>query len=79
MKDPEMLKYYPSVFEEHLKGRELFEKLIDYVVNHENKWLRNVLRHYIQYLYFRRRVRPETFGRIMEVVSLRTYRLDVRP
>jgi len=48
-------------------------------VNHENKWLRNVFRHYIQYLYYKRRISPETFGWIMEVVPSRSYRLDVRP
>jgi len=79
VKDPETLKYYRSIFKKYLEGRELSEELIDYVVNHENKWLRNVFRHYIQYLYFRRRISPETFGWIMEVVPSRSYKLDVRP
>jgi intergrase/recombinase len=79
VRDPETLKYYRSLFEKHLEGRELSEGLIDYVVNHPNKWLRNVFRHYIQYLYYRRRISPETFGWIMEVVPSRSYRLDVRP
>ena len=79
VKDPETLKYYKSLFKKYLESRELSEELIDYVVNHPNKWLRNVLRHYIQYLYFRRRISPETFGWIMEVVPSRGYRLDVRP
>jgi len=68
VRDPETLKYYRSIFKKYLEGRELSEELIDYVVNHKNKWLRNVFRHYIQYLYFRRRISPETFGWIMEVM-----------
>ncbi|RLG86769.1 MAG: integrase [Thermoprotei archaeon] len=79
VKDPETLKYYKSLFTRYLEGKELSEQLIDYVVNHPNKWLRNVFRHYIQYLYFRRRISPETFGWIMEVVPSRSYKLDVRP
>ena len=79
VKDPETLKYYKSLFEKYLQGKELSEKLIDYVVNHPNRWLRNVFRHYIQYLYFKRKISPETFGWIMEVVPSRSYKLDVRP
>ena len=79
VKDPETLKYYKSLFEKYLEGKELSEELIDYVVNHKNKWLRNVFRHYIQYLYYKRKISPETFGWIMEVVPSRSYRLDVRP
>ena len=73
------LRYYRNLFKKYLEGRELSEQLIDYVVNHPNKWLRNVFRHYIQYLYYKRRISPETFGWIMEVVPSRSYRLDVRP
>ncbi len=62
VKDPETIKYYRSLFMKYLEGKELSEELIDYVVNHPNMWLRNVFRHYIQYLYFRRRISPETFG-----------------
>ena len=79
VRDPETLKYYRSLFKRYLEGKELSEQLIDYVVNHENKWLRNVFRHYIQYLYYRRMISPETFGWIMEVVPSRSYKLDVRP
>jgi len=78
VKDPETLKYYRNLFKEHLEGRELSEQLINYVVNHPNKWLRNVFRHYVQYLYYRRVISPETFGWLMEVVPSRSYRLDVR-
>jgi len=79
VRDPETVKYYRSLFEKYLEGKELSEQLIDYVVSHSNKWLRNVFRHYIQYLYYKRRISPETFGWIMEVVPSRSYRLDVRP
>jgi len=73
------LKYYKNLFLKHLESKELSEQLIDYVVNYPNKWLRNVFRHYIQYLYYKRLIPPETFGWIMEVVPSRSYRLDVRP
>jgi intergrase/recombinase len=63
----------------YLEGKELSEQLIDYVINHENKWLRNVFRHYTQYLYYKRMISPETFGWIMEVVPSRSYKMDVRP
>ncbi|MHC1628064.1 MAG: integrase [Candidatus Nezhaarchaeales archaeon] len=79
VRDPETLKYYKSLFMKHLEGKELSEELIDYVVNHKNKWLRNVFRHYIQYLYYRRMISPETFGWMIEVVPSRSYKLDVRP
>ena len=79
VRDPETIKYYRSIFKKYLEGKELSEELIDYVVNHRNKWLRNVFRHYIRYLYYKRRISPETFGWIMEVVPSRSYRLDVRP
>ena len=73
------LQYYKSLFLRFLEGKELSEQLIDYVVNHENKWLRNVFRHYIQYLYHKRVISPEVFGWIMEVVPSRGYKMDVRP
>lgn len=79
VKDPETLKYYRNLFKKYLEGKEVSEQLIDYIVNHPNKWLRNVFRHYIQYLYYKRRISPETFGWIMEVVPSRSYKLDVRP
>ncbi|MEM4810270.1 MAG: integrase, partial [Desulfurococcaceae archaeon] len=79
VRDPETISYYRSLFKKHLEGRELSEELVEYVANHRNGWLRNVFRHYVQYLYHRRRVSPETFGWIMEVVPSRSYKLDVRP
>ena len=72
------IEYYRKLFKENLEGRELTSELVDYVVNHKNKWLRNVFRHYIRYLYFRRKIPLETFGWIMEVVSSRTYEGRVR-
>ena len=77
--DPGTIAYYRSLFKKHLEGRELSEQLVDYLVNHPNKWLRNVFRHYIQYQYYLRKIPPETYGWIMEVVPSRSYRLDVRP
>jgi len=79
VKDVETLNYYKSLFMRYLQDKELSEQLIDYVVNHENKWLRNIFRHYIQYLYYKRKISPETFGWLMEVVPSRSYKLDVRP
>ena len=32
VRDPEVLRYYRSIFERYLRGRELAEELIDYVV-----------------------------------------------
>lgn len=79
VKTEETLNYYKSLFNKYLRGKELNEKLVDYVTNHESKWLRNVFRHYIQYLYLKRKVSPETFGWIMEAVPSRSYNLSVRP
>ncbi|MEM1667761.1 MAG: integrase [Thermofilaceae archaeon] len=79
VRDPETINYYRNLFKKHLEGKELSEELVEYVANHRNGWLRNVFRHYIQYLYHRRKITPETFGWIMEVVPSRGYKLDVRP
>jgi hypothetical protein len=76
--DPETIAYYRSLFKKHLEGMTLSEELVDYVINHENKWLRNVFRHYIQYLYYLRRIPPEMYGWLMGVVPSRSCRLDVR-
>jgi hypothetical protein len=67
--DPETIAYYKSLFMKHLEGKTLSEELVEYVVNHENKWLRNVFRHYIQYLYFLRRIPPETYEWVMGVLK----------
>ena len=74
----ETMAYYRSLFKRYLEGKTLSEELVEYVVSRENKWLRNVFRHYIQYLYYLRRIPPETYGWLMEVVPSRSYRLDVR-
>ncbi|MCC6014816.1 MAG: integrase [Desulfurococcaceae archaeon] len=76
--DPETVAYYRNLFKRYLEGRTLSEELVNYVINHENRWLRNVFRHYVQYLYYMRRIPPETYGWLMEVVPSRSYRLDVR-
>jgi intergrase/recombinase len=73
------LEYYRNLFRKHLEGKTLSQDLIDYVINYPVKWLRNVFRHYIQYLYYTRKISPETYGWIMEVVPSRSYRMDVRP
>jgi len=76
--DPETIAYYRNLFKKHLEGKTLSEDLINYVINHKNKWLRNVFRHYIQYLYYLRKISPETYGWIMEIVPSRSYKIDVR-
>jgi len=77
--DLNTIAYYRNLFRKYLEGKALSEELVEYVVNHSNKWLRNVFRHYIQYLYYLRKVPPETYGWLMEVVPSRSYKLDVRP
>jgi hypothetical protein len=42
VRSQETLQYHKSIFLRYLEGEELSEQLIDYVVNHENRWLRNV-------------------------------------
>jgi len=76
--DPETIAYYRNLFKKHLEGKTLSEDLINYVINHKNKWLRNVFRHYIQYLYYLRKISPETYGWVMEIVPSRSYKIDVR-
>jgi len=76
--DPETIAYYRNLFKKHLEGKTLSEDLINYVINHKNKWLRNVFRHYIQYLYYLRKISPETYGWVMEIVPSRSYKMDVR-
>jgi len=77
--DPETLTYYRNLFKKYLEGKVLTYELVNYVVNHENEWLRNVLRHYAQYLYYKRAIPPETYGWLMEVAPSRSYKMDVRP
>mgnify|MGYP000403800114 CR=1 FL=1 len=72
------IEYYRKLFIENLEGKQLTPQLIDFVINYRNEWLRNIFRHYIQYLYFRRKIPLETYGWIMEVVPSRTYENKVR-
>ncbi|MEM1703006.1 MAG: hypothetical protein QXQ31_03005 [Zestosphaera sp.] len=58
----ETVRYYRSLFKRYLEGKELSEELIDYVIKRQNRWLRNMFRHYVQYLYYRRKILLETFG-----------------
>ncbi len=74
----EQLKKYRNLFKHELEGKELSEELVEHVAKHPNGWLRNVFRHYIRYLYHRRRISGETMAWILEVVPNRSYRLDVR-
>jgi intergrase/recombinase len=76
--DPKTIGYYRSLFRRYLEGKTLSEELVNQVISNENKWLRNIFRHYAQYLYYTRRIPPETYGWIMEVVPSRSYKLDVR-
>ena len=75
----EMVRKYRSYFNKFLEGRELTEDLVFEVARHPIGWVRNIFRHYVQYLFYRRLIPPEVFGWIMEVVPSRSYRLDVRP
>ena len=78
VKRQDTIGYYRSLFKENLEGEQLTPEIVDFVVNHSNKWLRNVFRHYVQYLYFKRKIPIETYGWIMEVVPSRTYESKVR-
>jgi len=61
VKDAGALSYYKQLFTRYLQGRELSGQLIDYIVNHESKWLRNMFQRYTQYLYYKRRISSKTF------------------
>jgi len=78
IKREDTIIYYRNLFKENLEGKQLTPQLVDFVVNHKNKWLRNIFRHYMQYLYFKRKIPIETYGWIMEVVPSRTYENKVR-
>ena len=79
VRDPETISYYRNLFMKYLEGKELNENLVNFVLNHSNKWIRNVFRHYIQYLYHKRVISPEIYGWLMEIIPSRSYKLDVRP
>lgn len=74
----EQLRKYRNLFKRELEGKELSEELVEYIARHPNGWLRNIFRHYIRYLYHKRRIPGETMAWILEVVPSRSYRLDVR-
>ena len=77
--NPETLAYYRNLFKKYLKGKVLTRELVDYVVNHKNKWLRNVFRHYVQYLYHKGTISHDAYGWLIEAVPSRSYKVDVRP
>jgi len=73
-----MMSYYKSIFMRYLEGRRLNVKLVDEIIRHENKWIRNIARHYIQYLYYKRGISPEAYGWLMNVIPSRSYRIYVK-
>ena len=56
------IRYYRRLFMENLEGKQLTPELVEKVINHPNTWIRNVFRHYVQYLYFKKKIPMETFG-----------------
>jgi len=50
----EMVRKYRSYFNRFLEGKELTEDLVFEVSRHPIGWVRNIFRHYIQYLFYRR-------------------------
>jgi len=46
--DPETITYYRNIFKKFLEDKVLNEELINYVINHSNKWVKNIFRHNIQ-------------------------------
>jgi len=77
--DEGTIKYYRNLFMKYLEGRELNTKLAEYVAKHSNKWLRNVFRHYVQYLLYKRLITPEAYGWLTLVVPSRSYRMEPIP
>ncbi|MEM4486187.1 MAG: hypothetical protein QW116_02960 [Zestosphaera sp.] len=61
MTSNDTITYYKSLFKKFLEGKELTEELMEEVINHENKWVRNVFRHYVQYLYCKRKISLGSF------------------
>ncbi|MEM4618905.1 MAG: hypothetical protein QW607_01695 [Desulfurococcaceae archaeon] len=63
VRDLETISYYRSLYQEIPRGKkELSEEIVEYVAKHKNEWLRNMLRHYIQYLCHGIRTSLETFS-----------------
>jgi len=50
------LEYYRNLFLQHLEGRRLTEELVRSVAESGHRWLITVLRHYVQFLAFRREI-----------------------
>jgi len=76
--DERTLSDYRNLFIKALEGKELTPKLVEYVINYPNQWLRNIFRHYVRYLYHRRKIPLETFGWLMEVVPARKWKKKVK-
>ena len=54
----EMVRKYRNYFSRFLEGKELTEDLVLEVARHPIGWVRNIFRHYIQYLFYRRLIPP---------------------
>lgn len=78
VKDVETLKYYKLIFERHLEGKELSEKLVEEVKNARLGWLRVVFRHYITYLFIAGKIPEETYAWIMLYVPGRKYQREIK-
>ena len=76
--DEGTLRDYRSLFMKYLEGKELTPQLVEYVVKHPKQWLRNIFRHYVRYLFNKRRIPLETFGWIMEAVPARRWEKKVK-
>jgi len=76
--DERTLKDYKSLFMKYLEGKELTPQLVEYVVKHPKQWLRNIFRHYVRYLFNKRKIPLETFGWIMEAVPARRWEKKVK-
>jgi len=76
--DERTLSDYRSLFMKALEGKQLTPELVEYVINYPNQWLRNIFRHYVRYLYHRRKIPLETFGWLMEVVPARKWKKKVK-
>lgn len=43
----ETVKHYRSLFKRYLEGEGISRDLVDYVVDHPDRWLINVFRYYV--------------------------------
>jgi len=76
--DERTLQDYKNLFFKMLEGKQLTTQLVEYVINYKNQWLRNIFRHYVRYLYRKRKIPLETFGWIMEAVPARKWKKKVK-